>query len=44
MGQEETGRVRRRAVLIGGGAAVAGAAALGWDELRRLWWRLPGTE
>ncbi|GAA4899529.1 N-acetylmuramoyl-L-alanine amidase [Streptomyces coeruleoprunus] len=34
----------RRAVLIGGGAALAGAAVLGQDELRRAWWRLPGTE
>ncbi|WP_149184123.1 N-acetylmuramoyl-L-alanine amidase [Streptomyces sp. TRM49041] len=44
MGSEQSGRVGRRALLIGGGAAVAGAAALGWDELRRMWWRLPGTE
>ncbi|MFG3494712.1 N-acetylmuramoyl-L-alanine amidase [Streptomyces sp. NPDC047928] len=44
MGSEKSGRVGRRAVLIGGGAAVAGAAVLGWDELRRAWWRLPGME
>ncbi|MFF8384701.1 N-acetylmuramoyl-L-alanine amidase [Streptomyces kanasensis] len=44
MGSGESGRVGRRALLIGGGAAAVGAAALGWDELRRAWWRLPGTE
>ncbi|MEU4259446.1 MULTISPECIES: N-acetylmuramoyl-L-alanine amidase [Streptomyces] len=43
-GRGETRRVGRRALLIGGGAAAAGAAVAGWDELRRLWWRLPGTE
>ncbi|MEU7279399.1 N-acetylmuramoyl-L-alanine amidase [Streptomyces sp. NPDC045431] len=37
-------RVGRRAVLIGGGAAVAGAAVLARDELERAWWRLPGME
>ncbi|WP_175411487.1 N-acetylmuramoyl-L-alanine amidase [Streptomyces sp. TRM64462] len=44
MGSDESRRVGRRALLIGGGAAVAGGVALGWDELRRVWWRLPGTE
>ncbi|KUH38093.1 MULTISPECIES: N-acetylmuramoyl-L-alanine amidase [Streptomyces] len=44
MGSGESARVGRRALLIGGGAAAVGAAALGWDELRRAWWRLPGTE
>ncbi|URM89527.1 N-acetylmuramoyl-L-alanine amidase [Streptomyces sp. MRC013] len=43
-GRGENRRVGRRAVLVGGGAAAAGAVALGWDGLRRLWWRLPGTE
>ncbi|MET9428675.1 MULTISPECIES: N-acetylmuramoyl-L-alanine amidase [unclassified Streptomyces] len=37
-------RVGRRAVLIGGGAAVAGTAVLARDELKRAWWRLPGME
>ncbi|MER5464362.1 N-acetylmuramoyl-L-alanine amidase [Streptomyces sp. NPDC002668] len=34
--------VSRRAVLIGGGAAVVGAGVLARDELKRLWWRVPG--
>ncbi|MFI1394795.1 N-acetylmuramoyl-L-alanine amidase [Streptomyces sp. NPDC020681] len=34
--------VSRRAVLIGGGAVVLGAGALAQDELRRIWWRMPG--
>lgn len=34
--------VSRRAVLIGGGAAVLGAGVLARDELRRVWWRVPG--
>ncbi|MFJ8644846.1 N-acetylmuramoyl-L-alanine amidase [Streptomyces sp. NPDC093546] len=37
-------RVGRRAVLIGGGAAMAGTAVLARDELKRAWWRLPGME
>ncbi|MFF1508808.1 N-acetylmuramoyl-L-alanine amidase [Streptomyces sp. NPDC058326] len=37
-------RVGRRAVLLGGGAAVLGTAALARDELARAWWRLPGME
>lgn len=34
----------RRAVLLGGGVAVLGTAALARDELARAWWRLPGME
>ncbi len=37
-------RLGRRAPLIGGGAALAGGVAAGWDELERMWWLLPGTE
>ncbi|MFF3841097.1 N-acetylmuramoyl-L-alanine amidase [Streptomyces sp. NPDC001930] len=37
-------RVGRRAVLLGGGVAVLGTAALARDELARAWWRLPGME
>ncbi|MFF9014630.1 N-acetylmuramoyl-L-alanine amidase [Streptomyces sp. NPDC014870] len=45
MGSENKKRgVGRRAVLLGGGAAVLGTAALARDELARLWWQLPGTE
>ncbi|MFD7613814.1 N-acetylmuramoyl-L-alanine amidase [Streptomyces sp. NPDC059828] len=36
--------VGRRAVLIGGGAALVGTGVAAHDELRRLWWRLPGVE
>ncbi|MEV0961369.1 N-acetylmuramoyl-L-alanine amidase [Streptomyces sp. NPDC049910] len=36
--------VGRRAVLIGGAAALVGAGVVAQDELRRLWWRLPGME
>ncbi|MGW2558104.1 N-acetylmuramoyl-L-alanine amidase [Streptomyces sp. NPDC001514] len=36
--------VGRRAVLIGGGAALVGAGVAARDELRRAWWRLPGME
>ncbi|MFE0650558.1 N-acetylmuramoyl-L-alanine amidase [Streptomyces sp. NPDC059534] len=38
------GRVGRRAVLLGGGAAVIGVAAVARDDLARFWWRLPGME
>lgn len=31
-------------MLLGGGVAVVGTAALARDELARLWWRLPGME
>ncbi|MEU7027169.1 N-acetylmuramoyl-L-alanine amidase [Streptomyces sp. NPDC046275] len=34
----------RRAVLLGGTVAVAGAAVFARDELARFWWRLPGME
>ncbi|WP_418959272.1 N-acetylmuramoyl-L-alanine amidase [Streptomyces tritici] len=44
MGSEKRGGIGRRAVLLGGGAALLGTAALAQDELRRAWWRLPGTE
>ncbi|GGT49388.1 N-acetylmuramoyl-L-alanine amidase [Streptomyces purpureus] len=43
MGSEPKRGIGRRAVLIGGGAAVAGTALLARDEIRRAWWRLPGT-
>ncbi|MEU0136098.1 peptidoglycan recognition family protein [Streptomyces sp. NPDC006296] len=37
--------ISRRTLLIGGGAAAAaGTAALTADEIRRLWWRVPGVE
>ncbi|MEU5714391.1 N-acetylmuramoyl-L-alanine amidase [Streptomyces sp. NPDC020403] len=37
--------VSRRTLLIGGGAAAAaGTAALAWDGVRRVWWRVPGVE
>ncbi|MET9374284.1 N-acetylmuramoyl-L-alanine amidase [Streptomyces sp. NPDC002992] len=44
MGTEKKRGVGRRAVLLGGGVAVLGTAALARDELARAWWRLPGTE
>ncbi|MEU2115944.1 N-acetylmuramoyl-L-alanine amidase [Streptomyces sp. NPDC016459] len=37
-------KVGRRAVLLGGGVAVLGTAALARDELARAWWRLPGMQ
>ncbi|MER5726628.1 MULTISPECIES: N-acetylmuramoyl-L-alanine amidase [Streptomyces] len=37
--------ISRRTLLIGGGAvAAAGTAALAADEVRHLWWRVPGVE
>ncbi|AWK10882.1 N-acetylmuramoyl-L-alanine amidase [Streptomyces spongiicola] len=36
--------VGRRAALIGGAAALVGAGVVAQDELRRLWWRVPGME
>lgn len=44
--QRRPGRgVSRRALLIGGGAVVAGSAALAYGgELSRLWWRVPGID
>ncbi|MGW0119783.1 N-acetylmuramoyl-L-alanine amidase [Streptomyces sp. NPDC003327] len=44
MGSKSNKGVGRRAVLIGGAAAVAGTAVYARDELGRLWWRLPGME
>ncbi|UGY93748.1 N-acetylmuramoyl-L-alanine amidase [Streptomyces gobiensis] len=43
--EPEARGVSRRALLIGGGTAVAlgGAGYAARDELRRWWWRLPGT-
>ncbi|MFJ4922526.1 N-acetylmuramoyl-L-alanine amidase [Streptomyces sp. NPDC088725] len=38
------GKLGRRSLLIGGGAAVIGGAALGREELTRAWWRTPGVE
>ncbi|MFC4472757.1 N-acetylmuramoyl-L-alanine amidase [Streptomyces xiangluensis] len=37
-------RIGRRALLIGGTAAAAGTAALAWDDMSRMWWRMPGME
>jgi N-acetyl-anhydromuramyl-L-alanine amidase AmpD len=44
--QQSRRGISRRALLIGGGGAVAAGAGayLGQDELSRLWWRLPGTD
>ncbi|MFF8829955.1 N-acetylmuramoyl-L-alanine amidase [Streptomyces sp. NPDC015131] len=44
MGENKRGAVGRRAVLIGGGAALVGGAVLARDELRRAWYRVPGVE
>ncbi|MEN3585628.1 peptidoglycan recognition family protein [Streptomyces sp. ZYX-F-203] len=38
-----TGRVGRRALIVGGAAAAAGAVALTHDGWSRLWWRVPGV-
>ncbi|WP_406409103.1 N-acetylmuramoyl-L-alanine amidase [Streptomyces halstedii] len=35
--------ISRRSLLIGGGAAVVGGGALAAQEIRRLWWRVPGV-
>lgn len=43
-GGAKKGGPTRRAVLLGGTVAVAGAAVFARDELGRLWWRLPGME
>ncbi|MFJ2650511.1 N-acetylmuramoyl-L-alanine amidase [Streptomyces sp. NPDC087420] len=40
----DTGRPGRRAVLIGGAAAVLGAGVLARDRLAPYWWRVPGIE
>ncbi|MEW2496764.1 N-acetylmuramoyl-L-alanine amidase [Streptomyces nodosus] len=37
-------RLGRRALFVGGTAAVLGTAALAREELGRLWWRLPGID
>ncbi|WP_432095379.1 N-acetylmuramoyl-L-alanine amidase [Streptomyces sp. bgisy100] len=45
MEERSRGVVGRRAVLVGGGAAVLGTAGyLASDSLSRLWWRLPGND
>jgi N-acetyl-anhydromuramyl-L-alanine amidase AmpD len=37
--------ISRHALLIsGGGAALFTAGALTWDEVSRVWWRLPGVD
>ncbi|WP_329233100.1 N-acetylmuramoyl-L-alanine amidase [Streptomyces sp. NBC_00111] len=36
--------ISRRSLLIGGGVAAAGTAVLAADEIRRVWWRVPGVE
>ncbi|WP_031087658.1 N-acetylmuramoyl-L-alanine amidase [Streptomyces sp. NRRL WC-3549] len=36
--------ISRRTLLIGGGAAVVGGGALAAEEVRRVWWRLPGVD
>ncbi|MGW2049167.1 N-acetylmuramoyl-L-alanine amidase [Streptomyces sp. NPDC001858] len=36
-------RIGRRALLIGGAAAAVGTGVLAWEELERLYWRLPGV-
>ncbi|MEU0300996.1 peptidoglycan recognition family protein [Streptomyces sp. NPDC006175] len=35
--------ISRRSLLIGGGAAAAATAAVAVDEIRQVWWRLPGV-
>ncbi|MGW1540914.1 N-acetylmuramoyl-L-alanine amidase [Streptomyces sp. NPDC002309] len=38
-------RIGRRALIVGGAAAVVGTGAvLARDELARLWWQVPGVE
>ncbi|MER5552190.1 peptidoglycan recognition family protein [Streptomyces sp. NPDC002793] len=36
--------VSRRTLLIGGGVAAVGTAALAAEEIQRVWWRVPGVE
>lgn len=43
-GKEPVRGISRRALLIGGGVAAAGTAVLAQEELRRVWWRVPGVE
>ncbi|MFJ8747976.1 N-acetylmuramoyl-L-alanine amidase [Streptomyces sp. NPDC102441] len=35
--------ISRRSLLIGGGAAAAATAAVAVDEIRHVWWRVPGV-
>jgi N-acetyl-anhydromuramyl-L-alanine amidase AmpD len=42
-GKEPARGISRRALLIGGGVAAVGTAALAQEELRRVWWRMPGV-
>ncbi|MFJ8001478.1 N-acetylmuramoyl-L-alanine amidase [Streptomyces sp. NPDC096310] len=36
-------KIGRRAILIGGAAAVVGGGVLARDELARFWWQVPGV-
>ncbi|WP_406145785.1 N-acetylmuramoyl-L-alanine amidase [Streptomyces sp. NBC_01012] len=36
--------ISRRSLLIGGGAAAVGTAAVAADKIRHVWWRLPGVD
>ncbi|GAA2976546.1 MULTISPECIES: N-acetylmuramoyl-L-alanine amidase [Streptomyces] len=36
--------ISRRSLLIGGGAAVVGGGALAAEQIRRVWWRVPGVD
>ncbi|MFD9539929.1 N-acetylmuramoyl-L-alanine amidase [Streptomyces sp. NPDC060022] len=36
--------ISRRSLLIGGAATAVGTAALAAEEIRRVWWRVPGVE
>ncbi|MCX5416762.1 MULTISPECIES: N-acetylmuramoyl-L-alanine amidase [unclassified Streptomyces] len=36
--------ISRRSLLIGGGVAAAGTALLAAEEIKRVWWRVPGVE
>ncbi|WP_455360880.1 N-acetylmuramoyl-L-alanine amidase [Streptomyces sp. SYSU K21746] len=44
VGKDTSRGVGRRALLIGGLGAAAGAGILARDELKRVWWRVPGVE
>ncbi|OEJ24899.1 N-acetylmuramoyl-L-alanine amidase [Streptomyces agglomeratus] len=45
MEQKKAARVSRRALFIGGGAAlVGGTAAVYGEELARMWWLVPGID
>ncbi|MER6998878.1 N-acetylmuramoyl-L-alanine amidase [Streptomyces sp. NPDC000410] len=43
-GRQGRSGLGRRGVLIGAGALIVGGGVAARDELRRAWWRLPGTE